>query len=516
MDDELIMPGRPFNYRGRDAAALLTAMLERVPSTLPEWTGYTSEADVGRVLLELFAHMGDILGYYTDAVANESFLGTAQTRRGVLQHLRLIGYQLSTAVPATADLTITISVATKPETQVLVEPGASFSTESGPDAPSVRFEYAGARAFVFEPGDWGEVEDGKCVATKTLPVAEGRRISEVIGVSDGTPHQRFALPHAKVVLHPTGIDPDLTINDGSTPPWVRQETLAFSGADQPHFAVEVDDQDRGTVVFGDRVPPAHTEVRATYRVGGGEHGNVRAGTIAIDNAPSLNALGGSVTNVKQAAGGAERETIDHAVRQAPSVFRTLGRAVTTGDYETQALAFGGVGKVRASSAPGGLVVLTVAPSGGGDVSNDLASGLQAYFEDKRAIGTRIRIDNPKYIPIYVAAVVDVDPYFSNVRIANQVRAAVRAVLSFDRAGFGQTLYLSKFYEAIEAIDGVAGVNITEFARDEQTVPLPAEGKIGLGEIEVAAAPGPGSGPHGDWGAGDLANGVRVTANGGFP
>ena len=84
MDDGLILPGRPFNYRARDADALLAAMLEQIPTTLPEWTGYGSEADFGRVLLELFAHMGDILGYYTDAVANESFLGTAQTRRGVL------------------------------------------------------------------------------------------------------------------------------------------------------------------------------------------------------------------------------------------------------------------------------------------------------------------------------------------------------------------------------------------------------------------------------------------------
>ena len=52
------------------------------------------------MLLQLFAHMGDILSYYQDRVANESFLGTAQTRRSVIEHLRLIGYKLATAAPA--------------------------------------------------------------------------------------------------------------------------------------------------------------------------------------------------------------------------------------------------------------------------------------------------------------------------------------------------------------------------------------------------------------------------------
>ena len=54
------------------------------------------------MLLELFAHIGDILSYYQDRVANESFLGTARTRRSVIEHLRLIGYELGTAAPAAA------------------------------------------------------------------------------------------------------------------------------------------------------------------------------------------------------------------------------------------------------------------------------------------------------------------------------------------------------------------------------------------------------------------------------
>lgn len=522
MDDRIAVPGRPFNYQARDADALLVAMLEQARMTLPEWTGYDSETDVGRVLLELFAHMGDILGYYTDAVANESFLGTAQTRRAVLQHLKLIGYQLSTAVPATALLTVTVPK--KPTTPITVMAGEAFVTKSGSDAPSVRFEYAGTGPFVLEPDPegkdehWTKVGEAPNVAfeaKKGLPVVEGRRIDEVIGRSDGTAHQRFPLPHPRVILRPAGPDPDVEIHDGTETRWTRQETLAFSGAGQPHFAVEVDEQDRAVVVFGDERPQRKQEIRAVYRVGGGAYGNVGAHTITtIGHAPQLAAAAALVTNVERAGGGAERETIEHAVRQGPAVFRARGRAVTATDYETQALAFGGIGKVRARALPGGLVRLTVAPTGGGALTDTLTNGLGAWFADKGAIGTRLEVKPAVYVEIYVTAAVDVVPYSSATLVAAQVRDAVRDVLSFDRTDFGQTVYLSKFVRAIEAVDGLAGVNITEFATKDQPVAVELRGKIQLGETQMARAPGPET-PGRDWEAGDLANGVRVTVSGGL-
>jgi hypothetical protein len=465
--------------------------------------------------------MGDILGYYTDAVANESFLGTAQTRRAVLQHLKLIGYELSTAVPAVAELTVTVPVPDPPATPnppsvpIKVLSGNTFVTASTPDAPSVRFEYTGADEFVLDPGkdNWVRV-GGLFEAKKRLPVTEGRRIEEVIGTSDGSTHQRHPLPHPKVILRPAGPDPDVTVVAGSDT-WTRQETLAFSGAGQPHFVVEVDEQDRATVVFGEKVPVADTEIRAVYRVGGGAHGNVSARTIGIDNAPQLSSAAAKVTNEERATGGAERETIPHAVRQGPAVFRAGGRAVTAADYETLALAFGGVGKVRARAGRGGVVQLTVAPAGGGS-ADTLRDGLTAYFADKRAIGTRVEIADAEYAAIYVHAEVDVELYSSDTRVEAQVRAAVREVLSLDRSDFGQTVYLSKFVTAIEAVDGVAGVNIAEFATvDQPAGTVERSGKISLTETQVARAPGPQDPPRTGWEPGDLINGVRLTVSGGF-
>jgi hypothetical protein len=130
------------DYMARDYESLLQAMYALVPSKLPQWKDFNNEADFGNVLLELFAHMGDILSYYQDRVANESFLGTATTRRSVIEHLRLIGYTLATAVPAAASLNVTVPGTVN--SAVTVNQGDAFATKSQKQKSSIRFEFTRA------------------------------------------------------------------------------------------------------------------------------------------------------------------------------------------------------------------------------------------------------------------------------------------------------------------------------------------------------------------------------------
>ena len=70
-----------------------------------------------------------------------------------------------------------------------------------------------------------------------------------------------------------------------------------------------------------------------------------------------------------------------------------------------------------------------------------------------------------------------------------VQQAVSKLLAFEHVTFQQTVYLSKFYEAIEAIDGVAFVNISEFRREGQPSDfVEPSGKIELGAHEIPTVP----------------------------
>jgi hypothetical protein len=493
------------DYMARDYDSLLQAMRALIPYKLPEWTDYLAEADFGNVLLELFAHLGDVLSYYQDRVANESFLSTARTRQSVIEHLRLIGYKLATAGPASAVLTVSIPAAASGNATILR--GDAFATRSQKDKPSVRFEYTGEHPQVVDLSAL-PVDPATNRKQFTVPVEEGRLISdELVGVSDGTPNQHFQLPHSPLILRSKGaagqITHDITLVTllgAATTPWVLQASLAFSRADQRDYVIEIDEADRATVIFGDgilgAIPENGAQVRATYRIGGGSAGNVASNTIqTIVGAPQLALLGARVTNPNPATGGSDRETIERAVLHAPSVFRSMSRAVTAGDYEALALDFPGVGKVRARASNWNTVTLYVAPKGGGLVSDILHANLLAYFEDKRPISTRIEVAQVDYVAIRVTAEIGILPYYSRADTQQKVRSAAGAVLAFDNVDFAKPVFLSRFYEVIEAIEGVYFTNVSEFRRADRP-PDPSDpailvdpsGKITLGENEIPAPP----------------------------
>lgn len=85
----------------RDAPALLQLMMERADVVLPEWTE-RGAADLATMLLELVAHQLDRIAYAQERATAEGFLETAQLRRSVEDHVRLLDYTPDPGLAATA------------------------------------------------------------------------------------------------------------------------------------------------------------------------------------------------------------------------------------------------------------------------------------------------------------------------------------------------------------------------------------------------------------------------------
>ena len=81
------------NYLAKDYASFRQLILDRMALLTPDWTE-RSPADVGIALVELLAYVGDYLSYQQDAVATESYLGTARRRTSVRRHARLVDYHM--------------------------------------------------------------------------------------------------------------------------------------------------------------------------------------------------------------------------------------------------------------------------------------------------------------------------------------------------------------------------------------------------------------------------------------
>lgn len=96
------MPGplTPPDYDtlARDYAGLRAMLLERLAALRPN--SDMSPADLTVTLVELMAHLGDLLNYRLDRVATETWLPTARRRAVVTRHARLVDYPVPPAISA--------------------------------------------------------------------------------------------------------------------------------------------------------------------------------------------------------------------------------------------------------------------------------------------------------------------------------------------------------------------------------------------------------------------------------
>ncbi|WP_328452991.1 baseplate J/gp47 family protein [Amycolatopsis sp. NBC_00438] len=96
----------PVDYFARDYAGLRRLLLDQLAAALPDRRD-DSPADLGVVLTELFAYLGDHLAYAQDSAATEAYLGTARFRESVRRHARLLDYPLHEGAAARTWLVVT-------------------------------------------------------------------------------------------------------------------------------------------------------------------------------------------------------------------------------------------------------------------------------------------------------------------------------------------------------------------------------------------------------------------------
>lgn len=93
------------NYLAKDFESFRRLILDRLALTLPDWRE-SHVPDIGVMLVELLAYVGDQLSYYQDAVATETYLETARQRISVRRHARLVDYAMHEGCNARAWVTV--------------------------------------------------------------------------------------------------------------------------------------------------------------------------------------------------------------------------------------------------------------------------------------------------------------------------------------------------------------------------------------------------------------------------
>lgn len=95
----------PIDYLARDFTSLRGALLDFAAQRYPKWSEKI-EADVGVMLAEVMAALGDELSYIQDRHAREAYLETASQRRSLRWHTRLVDYNIHDGLSATTVLAL--------------------------------------------------------------------------------------------------------------------------------------------------------------------------------------------------------------------------------------------------------------------------------------------------------------------------------------------------------------------------------------------------------------------------
>lgn len=456
-----------------DYVSLREGMFALAKERLPDWTD-RSPSDMGVLLVELMAWMGDQILYHQERIANESYLPTAVEDRSILNLLRLVGVSPRPPLAASGWLVLHFK-SEKGEVSTEIPTGTTFQAEVGGEV--VTYRYLGPLIPV----------RGASVPEVRIPVRQVDAVvsGEAIGSSSGQAGLRIALKRTPILEESLEL-----LVDGEL--WTRVPSLLlFSGPEDPHYTLERDGVGSWSIGFGDgvhgRIPPrGHANLVASYLVGGGARGNVRARAITKKGV-TLAQLD-TVTNPSAMTGGADAESLSDAARRAPLQFRAMGRAVTATDLESAALAFGAL-KATARAGSWNRVDVYALPPGappGQEVAADdlFLEALQAHLQELVPITVAVDVRPPRWVPIRLQLRVEFTGRRDPSVARRSVQEALEALYDIDRVSFGAKLNLSKVYEAVEALSGVGSVYVSTFGRGDGRVPRAALGRIELESTEL--------------------------------
>ncbi|MFJ6620693.1 putative baseplate assembly protein [Kitasatospora sp. NPDC091335] len=312
------------------------------------------------------------------------------------------------------------------------------------------------------------------VLGNVVRATQGATRDEAVGSGDaGVPGQRFALWQSPLTWlaadTPRGARSTLEIRvDGVR--WTEVDSLAGRGADERVYVTGTATDGRTTVTFGDgvhgsRLPTGRENVRARYRIGIGEAGNVGAGRITQLTTRPLGVS--AVVNPLPATGGAGPDGPGLARRTIPLAVTALDRLVSVPDYEDFARSRAGIGRASAGRLSDGrreLVHVTVAGvddiplTADSDLIRTLHAALTAYGDPKLPVLVALR----ELVLLVVAVNVKVDPDHSWDLVEPALRRALLERLGYAGRQLGQSAHLSEVLAVAQAVPGVDRADVDAF------------------------------------------------------
>lgn len=421
------------------------------------------------VLLDVLAYNAYLNAFYTNMVASEMFLDTAQLRDSIVSHAKELNYVPRSFTSAKATIKVNITPAS-PVSTLLIPKYTSFSSRVG----SNTYTFVSTESQVVTSANSG-------VFTQNLTVFEGAVKTETFVMNYANTTQRFVLSNP--TIDTSSLDVTVYEDGGQTIQTYTTAAQLFgvTSTSKVYFIQPAQNQ-QFELIFGDNVfgrkPKDGSTVVARYRASSGELPN--GALVFSSDGPIDGHSNVSVTTITAASGGAVGESVESIRYNAPRTFQAQNRAVTASDYEvllksqfSDIKAISVYGGEEASPPIYGRVFASVDVADADGAPEVRKKAFLDYIKDKTPLTLQVEFVDPSFL--YVA--IDSTVYFNSnetSKTTTDIQTAVQGAISTfnnnNLSDFKKTLFYSSLVSSIDDAEPSILSNDTELTLIKRITP----------------------------------------------
>ena len=438
-----------------------------------------SEGNILIIILSLFAAIAEVLHYYVDNMARETFLSTARRYDSVVKHGALVDYHARAAIAATVDVILSRSITGNSIGAKLTIPqGTLFTDQSGNSWLSAR-----------------DVTWYSNVTTCKVPIIQHEKYTTsalnnmIIPTGDRVQLNLGTLPNGKYYEHGS-----MSLQIGGES-WVLVETFAKSKPTDKHFMVSVDESLNPYIMFGDgtfgKKPAAGAKItNVVFYLTNGSQGNVKSNTItSVPSVISSSITDATVSNAYDAGGGSNYENFTMLKEHIPLSVKTLGVAITKEDFESLAMLVDGVNKAKADYECGRKLTVYISPDGGAVASSELISRVYNLLSQRAPMTTWLKVKSAGKVQIILEMDVTGKKSYKTAEIQTQILTALYNAYSPEQAEIGGSVRVSDIYALIDNLSTVDYLHLTKFYIKPWPTTIYGNKELTLGQFKLNKATG---------------------------
>ena len=437
-----------------------------------------SEGNILIIILSLFAAIAEVLHYYIDNAARESFLATARRYESLRKHAYLVDYHPAGGVAAQVNVTLIRPITGDSiGTQITITTSMKFTDSDGNTwYPAYDVIWYSNVSKIDIPLIQHEPQTVTNVQGITIP--SGGRPTIQINIADGKYYEKGTM--------------QLTIGGES---WSLVDTFAYSKPTDKHFMVDIDGNLNPYITFGDGVfgalpTPGATINKASCYVTVGANGNVPVSSITSVPSEITNSINDvECSNIQPASGGANYESFNLLKEHIALSVKTMGVAITKEDFESLAKLVPGIAKAKSDYECGRKLTVYVSGLTNVAVADSKLKEVLETLKQKAPLTTWLKVKSAGTVEIMLEITVTGKKSYKRTEIQSSILQALYDAYNPQTSDIGGHVRISDIYALIDNLPQVDYLSITKFYTKPWPVTLYGNKSLLLGQFSLAKATG---------------------------